>query len=56
LFDVYHGEQVEEGKKSLAYNLVYQHPERTLTDEDVHELREHILERLEEEVGGYLRR
>ena len=56
LFDVYHGEQVEEGKKSLAYNLVYQHPEKTLTDEEVHEIRERILERLEEEAGAYLRR
>ncbi|MCJ7717753.1 MAG: phenylalanine--tRNA ligase subunit beta, partial [Anaerolineales bacterium] len=31
LFDVYRGEQLGEGKKSLAYSLVYQHPDKTLT-------------------------
>ena len=34
LFDVYSGKQVAEGKKSLAYRLVYQSPDKTLTDED----------------------
>ena len=34
LFDVYTGEKVGEGKKSLAYNLVLRAPDRTLTDEE----------------------
>lgn len=35
LFDVYQGENLEEGKKSLAFTLVYENPLRTLTDEEV---------------------
>ena len=39
LFDVYRGGQVPAGKKSLAYALTYQAPDRTLTDEDTKKLR-----------------
>src|SRR5690606_31513516 len=35
LFDLYEGDNVEEGKKSLALSLTYFDPERTLTDEEV---------------------
>ena len=35
LFDVYTGEQVGEGRKSLAYALRFRAPDRTLTDEEV---------------------
>lgn len=55
LFDVYRGEQIGAGKKSLAYQLTYQHPERTLTDEEVAKLRERIVKRLEQELGAILR-
>jgi phenylalanyl-tRNA synthetase beta chain len=55
LFDVYHGEQIGEGKKSLAYSLVYQHPEKTLTDKEVLEIRNKIVKRLEREIGAQLR-
>jgi len=34
-FDLYHGPQVPDGMKSIAYHLVFQHPERTLTGEEV---------------------
>ena len=40
LFDVYRGEQIGAGKKSLAYALTYRAPDRTLTDEEVHVARE----------------
>ena len=33
-FDVYRGEQVGEGRKSVAFSVVFQSPERTLSDED----------------------
>ncbi|MBS1250474.1 MAG: Phenylalanine--tRNA ligase beta subunit [Chloroflexi bacterium] len=55
LFDVYRGDQVGEGKKSLAYSLVYQHPERTLTDKEVAKVRKSIVYRVERELGGKLR-
>jgi phenylalanyl-tRNA synthetase beta chain len=55
LFDVYRGEQIGAGKKSLAYSLTYQSPERTLTDKDAAKLRTKIVKRLEREIGAVLR-
>jgi phenylalanyl-tRNA synthetase beta chain len=55
LFDVYRGDQLGEGKKSLAYSLVYQHPQKTLTDKEVLAIRNKIVKRLEQELGAQLR-
>ena len=55
LFDVYRGEQVGKGKKSLAYSLTYQDPTRTLTDKDAARLRNKIVQRLQRELGAQLR-
>jgi phenylalanyl-tRNA synthetase beta chain len=55
LFDLYRGEQIGAGKKSLAYSLTYQAPDRTLTDADVASVRQTIVRRLAEEVGAKLR-
>jgi len=55
LFDVYSGKQVEPGKKSLAYRLVYQSSTHTLTDEEVNKVQAQILERLTSELGATLR-
>ena len=55
LFDVYRSEQIGTGKKSLAYSLTYQNPERTLTDKDAAKLRNKIIKRLEREIGAQLR-
>ena len=55
LFDVYSGKQVTEGKKSLAYRLVYQLPDKTLTDETVNKVQEQILSKLAKELGATLR-
>ncbi|MGD9143729.1 MAG: phenylalanine--tRNA ligase subunit beta [Dehalococcoidia bacterium] len=55
LFDVYAGKQVEAGKKSLAYRLVYQSPTHTLTDEEVNKVQAQILKRLTGELGATLR-
>ena len=55
LFDVYSGEGVEVGKKSIAVAFNLQHGERTLTDEDVDALMLLIAERLEQEVGAVIR-
>ena len=40
LFDVYTGEQIGEGRKSLAYAMRFRAPDRTLTDAEVAEARE----------------
>ncbi len=55
LFDVYRGGQIGAGKKSLAYSLTYQDPERTLTDKDAAKIRNKIVRRLERELGAKLR-
>ena len=48
LFDVYTGEKVGEGKKSLAYNLVFRAADRTLTDQEVDEAIGRVLKALGE--------
>ena len=55
IFDVYSGEQVAPGKKSLAYRVVYQSPTHTLTDEEVNKVQQQILDRLAKELGATLR-
>lgn len=55
LFDVYTGEQVPEGKKSLAFAIEYRSTTETLTDEIVDRVHGGILERLEQELGATLR-
>jgi phenylalanyl-tRNA synthetase beta chain len=55
LFDVYRSEQIGAGKKSLAYSLTYQTADRTLTDKEVGQIRQKIVRRLEQEIGGKLR-
>lgn len=54
VFDVFEGEQVGEGKKSLAIRLTYSAPDRTLTDKDTEKARASITKKLEE-IGGVLR-
>jgi len=55
LFDLYRGEQVGAGQKSLAYALVYQAPDRTLTDNEVAKIRARIVQKLESELRAKLR-
>ncbi|MBM0067156.1 phenylalanine--tRNA ligase subunit beta [Alkalicoccobacillus gibsonii] len=55
LFDHYEGEHLEEGKKSLAFSLTYLDPEKTLTDAEVEEVHQTILQKLESDAGATLR-
>ncbi|MDO8445257.1 MAG: phenylalanine--tRNA ligase subunit beta [Deltaproteobacteria bacterium] len=55
LFDLYHGEHIPEGKKSLAYSIRYQAQDRTLREEEVNLLHEKVLSVIKENVGGVLR-
>jgi len=54
VFDVYRGEQLGEGRKSLALRLEFVAPDRTLTDEEVAAAREEIVAALQR-LGGSLR-
>ena len=55
VFDVYEGEHVEEGKKSVALTVVFQSTEKTLTDQDINQIHEKIMETLQKEVQAQLR-
>ena len=55
VFDVYRGEQIAEGRTSLAIALTFRAKDRTLTDADVAPLREKIVARLATQLGGELR-
>ena len=55
LFDVYRGDQIPPGKKSLAYSLELRVPDRTLTDADAVRVRDRILVALGERTGAVLR-
>lgn len=55
LFDVYKGKQIPEGKKSIAYRIVYRSEDKTLTDKDVNKVHSKILSTLEFNLGAELR-
>jgi phenylalanyl-tRNA synthetase beta chain len=54
-FDVYRGEQIPPGHKSIAFALVFQAPDRTLSDDDAAALRARLVEDLRERFGAELR-
>ncbi|MCA9971582.1 MAG: phenylalanine--tRNA ligase subunit beta [Anaerolineales bacterium] len=55
LFDVYEGAQVPAGKRSLAYHLTFQAPDKTLSDKDVSRQRQRILKQLQSSLDARLR-
>jgi phenylalanyl-tRNA synthetase beta chain len=55
VFDVYRGDQAGEGRKSVAFAVSFQSPERTLSDEDAAALRKKIVEALAKKFGARLR-
>ena len=55
VFDVYRGAQLTEGKKSVAFAIRYQAPDRTLATEDANREQSRILARLGREFGAALR-
>lgn len=55
LFDVYQGEQIPEGKKSVAYAVSYRAADRNLTGEEVNKVFDKVLKNLEEKLGANLR-
>lgn len=55
LFDIYKGKQVPDDKKSMAINLEFNGTTRTLTDKEVEEVIDRILDSVKEKYGAYLR-
>ena len=56
IFDVYRGDQVGPGRKSVAFSVAYQSADRTLTEDDAARLRGAIVTALSERFGAELRR
>jgi phenylalanyl-tRNA synthetase beta chain len=55
IFDVYRGDPIPAGRKSVALHVAFQSPERTLSDDDARALREKIVSALAERYGAELR-
>lgn len=55
LFDVYAGNNIESGKKSMGYSLTFQNPNDNLTDEEVAKYMEKITKSLAEKLGAEIR-
>ena len=55
VFDVYTGENVKENEKSIAYNLTFSSTEKTLTDEEVMEVFNNIINKVETKLNAKLR-
>jgi phenylalanyl-tRNA synthetase beta chain len=55
VFDVYRGEPIPAGRKSVALHVSFQSPERTLSDEDARAIRERVVAALEDGFGAELR-
>ena len=55
VFDVYRGDQVGAGRKSVAIHLAFQSPERTLTEEEATKARARVIAALAEQFGAELR-
>lgn len=51
VFDVYEGRGIPEDMVSVTFYVVFRHPERTLTDEEVNRIFEEMVQKTEEEFG-----
>lgn len=55
LFDVYQGQQIEKGLKSVAYSITFRSADKTLVDQDVTEAMSNIVEQLSKQLQAQLR-
>ena len=55
LFDLYSGEGIDPKRKSVAFNLTFQHPSRTLKEEEINSDMKSVLDKLETELDATLR-
>jgi phenylalanyl-tRNA synthetase beta chain len=55
LFDVYQGKGVPEGKKSLAFSLIFRHPDRSLRGEEIESAVQTVVSKVTSTLGGVLR-
>jgi len=56
LFDIYEGEELPEEKKNLAFHIIYQAEDRTLSSKEIDEIQQKIIDALEEESEWQVRK
>lgn len=56
IFDIYEGDNIEEGKKSVAYRLKFNSNTRTLREEEIEEVTKKLIKKIESDFNAYLRR
>lgn len=56
LFDMYEGEKIPQGKKNLAFHIIYQSDDHTLTDKEVNRIQEKVIRTLENELNWEVRK
>lgn len=55
IFDVYSGQGIKEGQKSIAVGMTFQHPERSLNDEEIQIIIDKVVTALRDKVNALLR-
>ena len=55
IFDVYQGENIEEGKKSIAFNVTLEPKDKTLSEEDIEQVSKKIITSVQNTTGATLR-
>jgi phenylalanyl-tRNA synthetase beta chain len=56
LFDIYEGEEIPEGKKNLAFHIIYQSADKTLSSKEIDEIQEKIIKACQEEPEWEVRK
>jgi phenylalanyl-tRNA synthetase beta chain len=56
LFDVYTGDKIEKGKKSYAVSFIFQHEEKTLTDDEIEKVMNKLMSSFEKDFGALIRK
>ena len=55
IFDVYQGDNIGEGKKSIAFNVTIEPKDKTLSDKDIEQISKKIILAVQEATGATLR-
>ena len=55
IFDVYRGDNIASGKKSIAFNVTLEPKDKTLSDSDIEEVSKKIISKVQEITGATLR-
>ena len=55
IFDVFEGENLPDGKKSVAINVTIQSDKKTLSDNDLNQICENIIKTVQQKTGGSIR-